>query len=100
MMVNCGLAGLNMYNFLSSCHNWRQEIIIIRCYNWNSCWCGTIGGFVLIMGSTVLLHVLVIPIIMLFICLVKLWIIFLSMVETLVIVSGGQSGGIFTRSSG
>ena len=54
----------------------------------------------LIMGSTVLLHVLVIPIIMLFICLVKLWIIFLSMVETLVIVSGGQSGGIFTRSSG
>ena len=51
------------------------------------------------MGFAVFLPVLVIPIIMLFICLVKLWILFLSVVETLVIVSSGQSGGIFTRSS-
>ena len=46
-----------------------------------------------------LLTVLVIPIIMLFICLVKLWILFLCVVETLVIVFGGLSAGIFTRSS-
>ena len=36
---------------------------------------------------------------MLFICLVKLWILFLCVVETLVIVFGGLSAGIFTRSS-
>ena len=45
--------------------------------------------FVLVLGYAVLLHVLVIPIIMLFICFVILWILFLSVVETLVIVSGG-----------
>ena len=38
--------------------------------------------------------------IMLFISLVKLWILFLSMVETLVIVSGGLLGLIFTKYSG
>ena len=54
----------------------------------------------LVLGSMVFLPVLVIPIIMLFICLVKLWTIFLSVVENLVIVSSGRSGGIFTRSSG
>ena len=54
----------------------------------------------LVLGSTVLIPVLVIPIIMFFICLVKLWILFISMFEILVIVSRGQSGGIFTRSSG
>ena len=43
----------------------------------------------LVMGSAVLLTVLVIPITMLFICRVKLWILFLSVVETLVIVSSG-----------
>ena len=43
----------------------------------------------LVMGSAVLLPVLFIPIIMLFICLVKLGIVFISVVETLVIVSGG-----------
>ena len=52
------------------------------------------------MGFMVLIHVLVIPIIMLFFCLVKLFIIFLSVVETLVIVYVGRLGGIFTRSSG
>ena len=52
------------------------------------------------LGYVVLLPVLVIPIIMLFICLVKLWILFLYMVETLIIVSGGCSGWIFTISSG
>ena len=54
----------------------------------------------LVMGSAVFLPVLFIPVKMLFICLVKLWIIFLSLVETLVIVSGGKSGGIFTIYSG
>ena len=44
---------------------------------------------VLVIGSVVLPHLLVIPIILLFIFLVKLWIIFLSMVETMVIVDGG-----------
>ena len=44
---------------------------------------------VLVMWYTVLIHILVIPIIMLFICFVILWIIFISVVETLVIVSGG-----------
>ena len=46
----------------------------------------------LVLGSMLLLLVLVKPIIMLFIYLVKLWILFLSMVETLVIVDGGLSG--------
>ena len=55
---------------------------------------------VLILGSVVLLPVLVIPIIMVFISLVKLCIIFIYMVETLVIVFRGWSGWIFTRSSG
>ena len=54
----------------------------------------------LVLGYAVLLPVLVIPIIFLFICLVKSWIISLSVVETLVIVSGGLSGGILTISSG
>ena len=44
---------------------------------------------VLVMGSSVLLPVLVIPIIMLFISLVKLWITFLYTVETLIIVASG-----------
>ena len=51
--------------------------------------CGTIEELVLVLGYEMLLHVLVIPIIMLFICFVILWILFLSVVETLVIVSGG-----------
>ena len=55
---------------------------------------------VLVLESDVLLHVKFIPMIMLFIFLVKLWIIFISVVETLVIVSGGRSGGIFTIFSG
>ena len=46
----------------------------------------------LVMGHVVFISILFIPIIMLFIFLVKLWVIFLSMVETLVIVSGGLSG--------
>ena len=53
-----------------------------------------------VMGYMVLLLVLVIPIIMLFICIVILWIIFLSVFETLVIFSSGLSGVIFTISSG
>ena len=44
---------------------------------------------VLVMGYAVLIPVLVITIIMLFISLVKTWIMFLSMVETLVIVDSG-----------
>ena len=99
-MVNSVLARLNVYHLPSCWHNWRQEIIIIRYYNWNPWRCGTVEELVLVMGSTVLLPVLVIPIIMLFICPVKLWILFLSAVETLVIVSGGLSGGIFTIYSG
>ena len=79
----------NVYHLLSFWPTWRQEIIIIRYYNCNPCRCGTIGQLVLVMGSVLLLPVLVIPIIMLFICLVKLWVLFLSVVETLVIVSGG-----------
>ena len=47
------------------------------------------GELVLVMGYSVLLHVLFIPIVMLFICCFILMIIFLSAVETLVIVSGG-----------
>ena len=39
---------------------------------------------VLVMGSAVFLPVPVIPIMMLFICIVKLWILFFSVVETLV----------------
>ena len=54
----------------------------------------------LVLGYVMLLPVIVIPILMLFICIVKLWILFISMVDALVIVSGGLSGGIFTRSSG
>ena len=46
----------------------------------------------LVLGSAVFLPVLVIPIIMLFICLSKLWILFLSVVGTLVVVAGGLSG--------
>ena len=46
----------------------------------------------LVLGYVVLLLVLFIPIIMLFICPVKLWIIFLYLVETLVNVSGGWLG--------
>ena len=89
VMVDCGLARLNEYHFLSFCHTWRQETIIIRCYNWNPWSCGTIGDLVLVMEYVVFLHVLFIPIIMVFICFFILWIIFLSVVETLVIVSGG-----------
>ena len=44
---------------------------------------------VLVLWSMMLLHVLGIPIIILFISLVKFWILFISMVETLVIVAGG-----------
>ena len=54
----------------------------------------------LLLGSVVLISVVVIPIIMLFICLDKLLVLFLSGVETLVIVSGAQPGRRFTRSSG
>ena len=54
----------------------------------------------LVMESLVLLPVLVIIIIMLLIFLVKLWVLFLSVVETLVIIYGGQSGGMFKISSG
>ena len=42
----------------------------------------------LVMGSVVFLPALFIPAIMLFLCLVKLWVIFLSMVETFIIFSG------------
>ena len=52
----------------------------------------------LLLGSVVLISVVVIPIIMLFICLDKLLVLFLSGVETLVIVSGAQPGRRFTRS--
>ena len=86
-MVDCGLARLNEYHFLSFCHTWRQETIIIRCYNWNPWRCGAIGELLLVLGYAVLLHVIVIPIIMLLICFVILWIIFLYVVENLVIVS-------------
>ena len=89
MIADFGLARLNEYHFLSLYNTWRQETIIIRCYNCNPWRCGTIGELLLVLGSTVLLHVLVIPIIMLCICFGILWIIFLSMVETLIIVSGG-----------
>ena len=44
---------------------------------------------VLVMWYVVLLPVIVTPIIMLFISLVKLWILFLYMAEALVIVAGG-----------
>ena len=54
----------------------------------------------LVLGSVAFLFAPVIPIIMVFICLFKLCILFLSEVETLVIVPGGKSDGIFTRSSG
>ena len=54
----------------------------------------------LVMGYDVLLPVLVPSIIMLFICLVKSCILFPSQFETLVIVSNGKSGGIYTRYSG
>ena len=96
VMVDCGLDRLNKYHLLSCWNTWRQETIITRWYNWNPWMCGTIVKLVLFLGSEVLLHVLVIPIIMLLICFVILWIIFLCVVET----SGGQWGGIFTRSSG
>ena len=44
---------------------------------------------VFVLGYTVLIPVLFVPMIMLFISLVKLWIIFLSVVETLAIVACG-----------
>ena len=47
---------------------------------------------VLVLGYMVFLTVLVIPVIMFFIYLLKLWILFISMVETLVVVTGGLSG--------
>ena len=53
----------------------------------------------LVLGSVVFIPVIVLPIIMLFICIVKLWIIFISVVETLIIVIGGLPGRIFTRFS-
>ena len=84
-MVDCGLVRSNVNHFLSFWHTWRQEIIIIRCYNFNPWRCVTIGEFMLVKGAAVLLHVLVIPVIMLFIYLVKLRIIFLCVVETLFI---------------
>ena len=95
-----GLARLNVYYFLSCCYTWSQEIIIIRCYNCNPWSCVTIGELVLVMVFAVLLTVLVIPIIMLFICLVKLFFLFTYMVETLVIVYSEWSGGMFTIYSG
>ena len=58
------------------------------------------GGLVLVLGYAVFLPVPVIPIMMVYICLVQLWIIFLSVVETLVIVSSGLSGVILKISSG
>ena len=54
----------------------------------------------LVMGPMVLLPVLVIPITMLFICIVRLWILFLYVFETLAIVSSGLTVVIFTISSG
>ena len=78
LMVNCGLARLTVYHLISFWNTWSHEIIITRCYNWNPWRCGTIGSLVLVMGSRVLLPVIVIPIMILFICLVKLWILFLS----------------------
>ena len=47
---------------------------------------------VLVLGSAVFLTVLVLPLIVLFISLGKIWIMFLSVVATLVIVSSGLSG--------
>ena len=79
-MVDCGLARLNEYHFLSLWHTWMKETIIIRCYNCNPWSFGTIGELVLVLGYVVLLPVLFIPIIMLVIYIVKLLIIFLSMV--------------------
>ena len=54
----------------------------------------------LVLGSALLLPLLVIPTIMLFIYIAKLWILYISVVESLFIVLGGLSGWIFTRSSG
>ena len=51
----------------------------------------------LVLGSKLFLPIIVIPIIMLVISLVNVWIIFIDVVETLVIFSGGLSGGIFPR---
>ena len=42
----------------------------------------------LVVDSALLLPVKVIPMIMLFVYFVKLWIVFISVVETLIIVSG------------
>ena len=53
-----------------------------------------------VLGSVVLLSVIFLPVIVLFTTLDKLSIIFLSMVATLVIVAGGQSGQIFPITSG
>ena len=88
-MVTSVLDRFNVYHLNLFWHTWRQETITIRCYKYNSWRFGTIGEFVLVLGSEVLLHLIAIPIIMLFICFVILCILFLSMVETLVIVSSG-----------
>ena len=89
VMVDCGLARLNLYHFIYFCHTWMQEIITISFYNCTYWSCGTIGKLVFVMRSATLLHVLFILLIMLFIFFFKLWIIFLSVIETLVIDSSG-----------
>ena len=55
---------------------------------------------VLVMGSLVFITVLVLTIILLFISLGRLWVMFLSVFETLVIVYGAWSGWIFPISNG
>ena len=47
------------------------------------------GELAFVMGSVVLLPVNVVTMIMLFVYLAKLWILFFSVVETFVTVSGG-----------
>ena len=54
---------------------------------------------VLFLGSMAFIPVLVLPMTVLFISMGKLWIMFLSVAETLVIVASGWSGWIFLRSS-
>ena len=57
----------------------------MRCYNWNPRMVVNIVNLVLYLVSDVLIPVPVIPVMALFIYLVKLWVIFFSMVATFVI---------------
>ena len=52
------------------------------------------------MGSVVFLPIIFLPVVVFFNTLDKLWILFLYVVETFVIVSGWWSDWIFSRSSG